>query len=81
MSETDLKQHGFTYSVFRPFTRKEERIQKFKEIGGLRYIYQNVIHKGCFERDMDYGYFKELPRRTASDKVLRDKAFHIAKNP
>ena len=28
-----------------------------------------------------YGDFKELARRTASDKVLRDKAFHIAKNP
>ena len=25
--------------------------------------------------------FKDLVRRTASDKVLRDKAFNIAKNP
>ena len=24
---------------------------------------------------------KDLPRRTASDKILRDKAFNIAKNP
>ena len=29
---------------------------------------------------MTYGYFKDLARRTASDKVLRDKAFNIAKN-
>ena len=29
---------------------------------------------------MAYGYLKDLPRRTASDKVLRDKAFIIAKN-
>ena len=28
-----------------------------------------------------YGDFKDLARRTASDKVLRDKAFNIAKNP
>ena len=28
-----------------------------------------------------YGNFKDLTRRTASDKVLRDKAFNIAKNP
>ena len=56
-------------------------MQKLKEIGDFRHIYQNVLHKGCFERDMDYGDFKELPRRTASDKVLCDKAFHIAKNP
>ena len=25
--------------------------------------------------------FKDLTRRTASDKILRDKAFDIAKNP
>ena len=30
---------------------------------------------------MAYGDFKDLTRRTASDKSLRDKAFNIAKNP
>ena len=30
---------------------------------------------------MGYGDFKDLKRRTASDKILRDKAFNIAKNP
>ena len=30
---------------------------------------------------MVYGDFKDLPRITASDKVLRDRAFNIAKNP
>ena len=30
---------------------------------------------------MAYGDFEDLARRTASDKVLRDKAFNIAKNP
>ena len=30
---------------------------------------------------MAYGDFKDLARRIASDKVLRDKAFNIAKNP
>ena len=30
---------------------------------------------------MAYKDFKYLPRRTASDKVLRDAAFNIAKNP
>ena len=29
---------------------------------------------------MAYGDFKDLPRRTASDKVLRDKVFNISKN-
>ena len=30
---------------------------------------------------MTYGDFKDLERTTASDKVLRDKALNIAKNP
>ena len=30
---------------------------------------------------MAYGDFKDLARRTASDTVLGDKAFNIAKNP
>ena len=30
---------------------------------------------------MAYGDFKDLARRTVSDKVLRDKAFNIAKDP
>ena len=30
---------------------------------------------------MAYGDFKDLARRTAFDRVLRDKAFNIAKIP
>ena len=30
---------------------------------------------------MAYGGFKDLTRRTASDKKLRDKGFNVAKNP
>ena len=30
---------------------------------------------------MVYGDFKDIKRRAASDKILRDKAFNIAKNP
>ena len=30
---------------------------------------------------MAYGDFRDLARRITSDKVLRDKAFNIAKNP
>ena len=30
---------------------------------------------------MDYGHFKYIAERTFSDKVLRDKAFNIVKNP
>ena len=61
--------------------KNKERIQKFKETGDSRYIYQNELDKACFQHDMAYGDFKDLTRRTASDKILRDKAFNIAKNP
>ena len=37
--------------------------------------------KGCFQHDMAYGDFKDLARKTASDKVSRDKAFNTAKTP
>ena len=30
---------------------------------------------------MTYGDFKDWSRRTSADKVLRDKAFNIAKGP
>ena len=30
---------------------------------------------------MAYGDFKDLKKGTSADKVLRDKAFNIAKNP
>ena len=30
---------------------------------------------------MAYGDYKDLAKRTAADKVLRDKAFNFAKDP
>ena len=81
MPEVHLKQPGFTYSACGPFTKNKERIKKFKETGDSRCIYQNELDKACFLHDMAYGDFKDLNRRTAADKVLRDKAFNIAKNP
>ena len=80
MPEMHLKQPGFTYSAFGPFTKNQERIQKFKETGDTSYIYKNEIDKACFQHDMAYGNFKDLKRRTASDKVLRDKTFNTPKN-
>ena len=31
LTETHLKQPGFTYSAFGPFTKNKERIQKLKQ--------------------------------------------------
>ena len=76
--EMHLRQPGFTYSSCGPFTKNKERIQRFKETGDTRYIYKNELNKACFQHDMAYGDFKDLARRTAADKVLRNKAFKIA---
>ena len=64
-----------------PFTKNKEKTQKFEETGDTKYIYRNELDKACFQHDMVYRSFKDLARRTASDKNLRDKAFNIAKNP
>ena len=78
MPEMHLRQPGFTYSACGPFTKNKERIQKFKETRDTSYIYKNELDKACFQHDMAYGDFKDLAKRTAADKVLRDKAFKIA---
>ena len=44
------------------------------------YIYKNDLDKACFQHDMTYDKFKDLNKRTQSDKFLRDKAFEIANN-
>ena len=72
---------GFTYSACGPFTKSKERIQKFKETEDSQYIYQKALNKACFQYNMAYGDFKDLTRRTTSDKILHDKPFNIAKNP
>ena len=81
MPEMHLKQPGFTQSACGPFTKNKERIQKLKETGDLRYIYRNELDKACFQYSMAYRDFKDLVKRAASDKLLRNKAFDIAKNP
>ena len=80
MPEIHLKQPGFTYSVCGSFTDSKERIQQINETGDSRYIYQSKIDKACFQHDMAYEDFKDLPRRTGSDEILREKAFNTAKN-
>ena len=80
MPEMHLKQPRFTYSTCGPFTKNKKRTQKFKETGDTCYIYKNELDKPCFQHDMAYGDFKDLKRRTASGKFLRDKAFNTAKN-
>ena len=43
-----LIQAGFINSAYPPFTENKERIQKFKELGDSKHIYQNKLQKACF---------------------------------
>ena len=45
MPEIHLRQPQFTYSSCGPFTRYEERIQKFKETGDTNYVFKNDLDK------------------------------------
>ena len=79
MVKMHLRQSGFVYSACGPFTKSKERIQKFKETGGSRYVYQNELDKACFKHGMAYGDFKNLTRRTASDKYCMTKHLILLK--
>ena len=57
--------------------RKNSKIQR----NDKNYSYKTGLDKACLQHDMAYGDFKDLAKRAASDKVLRNKAFNIAKNP
>ena len=81
MSKMYLKQPGFTYSACGPFTKNKKWLQKFKETGDTNYIYKSELDKACLQHAIAYGDFKDLKRRTFSDKVLWGKALNIAKNP
>ena len=80
MSEMHLKQPGFTYSAYGPFNKNKKRLQKSKKTGDTKYIYRNELDKVCFQHVMAYEGFTDLAKITASDEVLRDKAFNTAKN-
>ena len=49
--------------------------------GNTDLIYKNKLDRACFQHEMAYGKTEDLEKRTQPDKVLRDKAFKIAKNP
>ena len=51
------------------------------QTGNTDFIYRKELDKACFQHDMAYGKSQDLPKRTESDKVLRNKAFEIASDP
>ena len=81
MPEMLLRQLQFTYSACGPFTKHKQRIQKFKETGDTNYIYKNELDKACFTHDAAYSGSKDFTKRTVADKIFKNRAFHIAKDP
>ena len=81
MPEIHLRQPQFTYSACGSFTKHEQRIQNFRETGGTNYIYKSELDKTCFVHDAAYSDSKDLTKRTVADKILKNKAFDIAKDP
>ena len=74
MSEMHFRQRG-------SFTKIREKIQnlKKKKPRKLRCIFQNRLDKVCFQHEKACSDFKDLPRRTASDKVFHYKALILLK--
>ena len=73
MPDIHLRQPQFTYSASGPFTKHEQRIQKFKETGDTNYVYKNELDKGCFLHDAAYSDSKDLTKRTVADKIFLKK--------
>ena len=82
MPETHLKDLKVgAYCACGPFTRHKDGINKFFETGDINYIYKNELDKACFAHDAGYSGSKNLNKRKDADKILRDKAYKIAKDP
>ena len=74
MREMHLKQPGFTCSACGPLNKDKERIETFMQTANANYIYRNDLDKACFQHDMAYGKYKDLTKKTQSDRVLKDKS-------
>ena len=51
MPKLHLRQPEFTHSACGRFTKHRGRIQKFREIDDLKYIYKKELDKACFAHD------------------------------
>ena len=76
MPEMRLKQPGFTFSAYGPFTKNKERIEKFMQTGNTNFIYKNELDKTCFKHNMPYGKTKDLEnkkfRKSRKQKIISE---------
>ena len=76
MPKLHLKQLGFSYSAFRPFAK---RIQKLRETGNFTHLNRNALDKACFAHDAVCSDSKDLAKRAISEKILKDKPYEISR--
>ena len=68
------------YSTCGPFTKRREIIQKFRETGNIKHLHRDELDKACFVHDTACSDSKDFTKRIISDKILKDRAYEIAKN-
>ena len=57
MPEIHLKQPGFTYTVYGPFTRNKKKNLKFMQTGNTDFIYRNANCCNTFAANLSYTAF------------------------
>ena len=65
--EFKLNHCQISCALYIVFTKHRERIQKFRETGYLKHLHTNE-------------FSWDLAKRTISDKILKDRAYDIARN-
>ena len=60
-------------------TKEKSKNLKRREIHDI--FIEKKLDKVCFQHGIAYGKCKDLTSRAASDKILCDNKFNIAKNP
>ena len=51
------------------------------QTGDTNYTYKNELDKACFAYDATYSDSRDISKRTAADKILKNEAHKIAKDP
>ena len=46
----------------------------------MKHLHRNELDKACFTHNTAYSDSKDLAKRTISDKILKDRAYEIARN-
>ena len=82
MPEIHLRQAKFTYSAVDHLLSMNKEFKSLKKLViQTIYIYMNELDKACFTHDAAYSDSKDLTKRTVADKILKTRAFDIAKDP